>query len=262
MDLFSFDAGQLMSFILTFMRISLIVFLLPFFGGQTIPMQVKGALTIVLTLAVWPGNAISPEYFPAHPAELIVLMLGELLLGLMMGLMVEFVFVGAQLGGQIIGFQMGFSMISMADPSSGDQLIVTSFLIQTVALTLFLVMDGHLFLLSGLMNSFKLVPPGSLFIGGRLASDMLTLSAEMFVIALKIAGPVVVCLFMVDLALALMARAAPQMNLLMIGFPIKIAVGLVLMGILFTLLSMYLEDFLRTIGPMFNNLMRMSTGAG
>lgn len=260
MDIFAFDSVNFLSFVLTFMRVSLIVFLMPFFGGGTIPTQAKAAVCLVLTIAVWPEHSISGAYFPAHPINLAILMLGEVILGVGLSLMLHFIFAGVQLGGQIIGFQMGFSMLSIGDPSSNEQLIITSFLAQTVTMALFLSMDGHILLLHSLMSSFTLVPPGSLLIDAHSLQDMISLSAGMFVLALKVAGPIMACLFMVELALALMARTAPQMNLLVLGFPLKIGVGFMFLGIMFSLMGIFVDDFVRGIGPMFDNFMRSVNG--
>lgn len=260
MDIFAFDPSTFLSFVLTFMRVSIVLFLLPFFGGETIPPQVKAAVCIVLTIAIWPKLAAIPGgAFPAHPWSIALLMLGEILLGLGMGLMVHFVFAGIQLGGQIIGFQMGFSMLSIGDPLSNQQIVVTSFLANMVAMAVFLSMNGHLYLLSALMGSFRLVEPGQLLITHQSMQDMVSLSSGMFVLAVKIAGPVIACLFLVELALALMARTAPQMNLLVLGFPIKIGVGFMFFSIMFSLIALYFDRFVRDLGPMFNNFMRSVT---
>lgn len=260
MDIFAFEPAAFLSFVLTFMRVSLVLFLLPFFGGESTPAQVKAAVCIVLTIAIWPGVAAVPGgAFPAHPWSIGVMLLGELVLGLSLGLMVQFIFAGIQLGGQIIGFQMGFSMASIADPMSNQQIVVTSFLANMVAMAIFLTLNGHLYLLSALMGSFKLVQPGTLLLTPQSLMDMGALSANMFVLALKVAGPIMACLFMVELALALMARTAPQMNLLVLGFPIKIAVGFLFMGIMFSLIGLYLDETVNGLGPMFNNFMRSVT---
>lgn len=256
MDVFGFNSVSFLSFLLTFVRVSLIVFLLPFFGGESIPATVKAAVCIVLTMAIWPKVAASANLFPTHPFSIFLLVVSEALLGMFMGLMVHFVFAGIQLAGQIIGNQMGFSMISLADPSTGQQLVITSFLAQTIAMVIFLTLDGHIYILHALFSSFKLMPPGQLAVSSPAVSDMIQLSGGMFVLAIKVAGPIVACLFMVELALALMARVAPQMNLLMIGFPIKIGVGFFFMSIMFSLISMRIFDLVRDIGPMFDNFMR------
>ena len=126
-----------------------------------------------------------------------------------------------------------------------------------VALLAFLTLDGHLHLLRALADSFVLIPPGGFVMKGQLVQTVLELSGGMFVLALKIAAPVMAAIFMVELALALMGRAAPQMNLMTMGFPIKIAVGFFFIGLLFSVLALRMEDTVIELGPMFDNLMRM-----
>ncbi len=258
MDIFGFSAADFTSFLLTLIRVSLVVFLLPFYGGENIPPTVKGALCIVLTMALWPHLSFPGGLFPAAPPAIIILVLREALLGLMLGLCVHFIFAGIQTGGQLLGFQMGFTMVTLADPTSGAQISVTSHLLYTVSLMVFLVLDGHLHLLRALADSFALIPPGGLAVSRTATGDMIELSAGMFSLAVKIAAPVLVALFMVELALALMGRAAPQMNLLTMGFPIKIAVGFFFIGTLFTIMAQHMEDLIIGLGPMFHNLMRMA----
>lgn len=258
MDIFAFNVTTFASFILTLIRVSLVVFLLPFYGGDTIPVPVKGALCLVLTMALWPHLSFPGELMPAHPLGLALVVLGELILGLMLALCVHFIFAGIQTGGQIMGFQMGFTMVTLADPLSGAQVSITSHLLYMVSLLVFLFLDGHLHLLRALAESFALIPPGGLRIGGPLTGDMLTLSAGMFSLAVQIAAPVIAALFMVELALALMGRAAPQMNLLTLGFPAKIAVGFFFIGLLFTVLALRMEDEVIGLGPMFKHVMQLA----
>jgi flagellar biosynthetic protein FliR len=151
---------------------------------------------------------------------------------------------------------MGLSMLSLADPSTGTQLTATSFLIQSVAMAIFLSMDGHLYVLSALIGSFNLVAPGQFLLTPLGLTDLIHLSAQMFTLAVKIAGPVIGCLFLVELGLALMAKVAPQMNLLTLGFPIKIGLGLMLLSITFSLVSLFFDDFIKGSGNMFDNVMR------
>ncbi|MDR2075841.1 MAG: flagellar biosynthetic protein FliR [Desulfovibrio sp.] len=256
MDLFSFSPLVLFSFLLTLMRVSLVVFLLPFYGGDTLPAMVKVFICLVLTMALWPHLSFPGEILPAHPGGIALILLGELILGLMLGLCVAFIFAGIQTGGEIMGFQMGFTMVTLADPFSGAQVSISSHLLYMVALMIFLTLDGHLVLLRGLADSFALVPPGGLRVGGNLTGSVLELSAAMFSVAVQIAGPILAALFLVELALALMGRAAPQMNLLTLGFPLKIAVGFFFIGMIFSLVALRMEDTILEMGPLFNNLMR------
>ncbi|MDR0828343.1 MAG: flagellar biosynthetic protein FliR [Desulfovibrio sp.] len=254
MDIFAFDVAALSSFLLTLMRVSLVLFLLPFYGGEYIPPQVKAAVCLVLTMALWPHVSFPGELFPAHPAGILVMIMLEALLGLILGLSVNFIFAAIQTGGEIMGFQMGFTMVTLADPASGAQVSIASHLLFMVALIIFLAMDGHLHLLRALADSFAYIPPGGLTLD-RLTDDFLVLSGTMFSLAVKIAAPVIASLFTVELALALMGRAAPQMNLLTLGFPAKIAVGFFFIGILFGIMSMRMEELILGLGPMFDRIM-------
>lgn len=256
--IFTLNVPAITSFLLTLMRISLVVFLLPFYGGESIPATIKGAVCIVLALAVWPHLSFAGSYFPAHPFGIALLMLGELLVGLMLGLYVYFIFAGVQTAGQLMGFQMGFSMMQIADPMSGQQMPGLANFLYMVAIVIFLTLDGHLYLLQALAGSFAIMPPGGFVARPELLSEIITLSAHMFILAVKVAGPILAALFLIELALALMARAAPQMNLLIIGMPIKIAVGFFFMFIVFTLLARTIEDSIHDLGPLFRNLLRMS----
>ncbi len=257
MDVFGFNALELMGFLLTLIRVSLLVFMLPFYGGDYAPIQVKAALCLVLTLCLWPEIGFSGEAFPAHPANIALMIFGELLLGIFFGLILNIIFAGIQFGGEVIGFQMGFTMITMADPAgSGGQVVITSYLMYMVSLMIFLALDGHLHLLYALTESFGMVPPGRLIVDPRLTSDLLAFSGSLFAMAFKIAGPIIAMLFLVELGLALMAKVAPQLNLLMIGMPLKIGLGFFFMGIVFTLMSLYMEDIIIGLRPLFRNLLR------
>lgn len=258
MDIFAFSQLTFFSFILTLMRVSLIVFLFPFYGGESIPAMVKAFVCLILTFAIWPNLSFPGIMLPTHPFSLMLILLSELILGLMLALCIQFIFAGIQLGGEIMGFQMGFTMVTLADPLSGAQVSITSHFLHMVALLVFLVLDGHLVLLRGLADSFYLIPPGGIKVTGELTSDVLQLSGDMFSVAVKIASPVIAALFMVELTLALMGKAAPQMNLLTLGFPLKIAVGFFFMGMLFTVIAAEMSETIIDIGPMFDRLMRMA----
>jgi len=254
MDIFSLDPQVTLTFLFALMRISILLFLLPFFGGQTLPNTAKAALCLVLTLALWPKLPLVGAEMPAHPFALVVMFLGELLLGLTLGLVTRFVFAAIQTGGQLIGFQMGFAMVNVVDPDSGVSEAVTAHFLYMVSLLTFLAFNGHLFLLSGLMKSFELLPPGVVTISPALATEVFSLSGQIFVLAIQIGAPVITAILLMDLALALVSRAAPQMNVLIIGFPLKIGVGFLFLGIIFQILSQHMEGFVSHIPLLFSQL--------
>jgi flagellar biosynthetic protein FliR len=255
MDIFGFNPSDMLSFFLTLFRISIVLFLLPFFGGSSIPRPVKGALVLVLALAVWPQLSFPGSMFPASGLAIALMFLGEIILGLILGLIVNCLFAAIQLGGQIIGFQMGFSMVNVVDPITGTSNAVTAHFLYMCSMLTFLVLNGHLQLINAIGMSFQYIPPGELLITSGLKTHIIEFSSIMFTLAIKIAAPVMAALFLIDLALALISRAAPQMHVLVLGFPIKITVGFFFLGFLFSIMSLYIADFLHQLTPIYRGIL-------
>lgn len=260
MELMSIEASQFYGFFLTIMRVSIVVFMLPFFGAGPIPAPVKGAFCLVLSLAIYPRLSFPGSMLPLSALGLILMLAGEMVLGLVLDIIIRFLFAAIMTGGHIVGFSMGFAMMNVLDPMTGTQESVTAQLLYQCTILMFLSMNGHLFLLTGLAQSFQLVPPGGLFITPSLADSMLAFSGQIFAIALKIAAPVMASLFLVDLALALVSRAAPQMNVIQVGFPLKIGVGFLFMTLTLTALSHFVGDYISDLGPMYQAVMNRPSG--
>ena len=256
MDIFNYDPNAVLSLLLTIMRVSIVMFMLPVFSTNNIPALVKGAVTLVFTLAVWPHLSLSGSLMPQHPFDLLVMGLGEVFMGLVLGMAVNFLFMGIQSGGELLGFQMGFTMINFADPITGNQTGATAFFLWMVSLLTFLTLDGHLYMIKGFASSFAIVPPGALFIGENLLWTVLDLSSQVFVIALQISAPVMVALFLVEVALGLVARTSPQVHIMEFGFPIKIGVGFFFVGLLLVIMANRIEEFIAGMDGLFVNLLR------
>ncbi|MFW5836890.1 MAG: flagellar biosynthetic protein FliR, partial [Desulfovibrionaceae bacterium] len=114
--------------------------------------------------------------------------------------------------------------------------------------------------IAGIGDSFKLVPPGSLFLTPEVGRQVLTFAAQIFTMAIRIAAPVVAAIFMVDLALGLISKVSPQIHVLMLGFPIKITVGLFFLGLVFILVAEYVGDFVAGMDPLLRNLLKALGG--
>ncbi|MEZ7196452.1 flagellar biosynthetic protein FliR [Pseudodesulfovibrio karagichevae] len=258
MEIFGFNPSDMLSYFLTLFRISVVLFLLPFFGGQSIPRIVKGALVLVLSMALWPQLSFPASLMPTG-WNIVIMFIGELLLGLILGMLVNFLFAAVQLGGQIIGFQMGFAMVNVVDPITGTSNAVSAHFLYMCTMLTFLVLNGHLYLLKAVGMTFQYIPPGTLLLQPELANDIFHFSNLMFTLAIKIAAPVMAALFLVDLSLALISRAAPQMHVLILGFPIKITVGFFFLGFIFSIMALYVGDFLSGLNNMYENVMKFGT---
>ena len=258
MEIFGFNPSDMLSFFLTLFRFSVVLFLLPFFGGATIPNPVKAALVLILSLALWPQLSFPATMMPTG-WNIVIMFLGELILGLILGMLVNFLFAAVQLGGQIIGFQMGFAMVNVVDPITGTSNAVSAHFLYMCTMLTFLVLNGHLYLLKAVGMSFDYIPPGTLLLQPELADDIFHFSNMMFTLAIRIAAPVMAALFLVDLALALISRAAPQIHVLVLGFPIKITVGFFFLAFIFSIMAQYVGDYLSGLNSMYENVMRFGT---
>lgn len=256
MNLFNFNPSDLMSFYLTFFRVSIVMFMLPVFGSKSIPNPVKAALTLVVTLAIWPQLSFDGALMPASPYMIVLMILGELVLGLVLSIIIMVIFAAIQTGGNFIGVQMGFSMVNVLDPVTGVSEAVTAHFLYMCALLVFLTLNGHLYMISGIAETFRYIPPGELFISPTLYSQVMTISQKLFILAVKVASPIIASIFVVDLSLALIAKMAPQMNILMLGFPLKILVGFFFLSMVFTVLGLYMSDFVAGLPEYMLNIIK------
>lgn len=237
-------------FWLIFARIGGMVLTVPILGSRNIPSPVKIGLSLFLTGLILP--LIQSSRVPGASLEWISysLVLGkQLLLGVVIGYSIRLLFTGIEMAGQIIGFQMGFGFAMVIDPQSQAQISLISQFKNILAVLIFLSLNAHHEFLRGLVDSFSAVPlidfspHPSLFL--KIASSV----GNIFVISLKIGAPVIVVLFIAQVAIGIVARIVPQMNIFMVSLPLKIGIGLVMIGL-------SLPYFLYFSRGLFGNLYR------
>jgi flagellar biosynthetic protein FliR len=225
------DPAQFISFALILMRVSIILFLMPIFGSNIIPTQVKLALALVLSLVLLPVVKVNIAAFPSSFIGFVPLILGELFMGLTLGLMARAVLESVQLAGQYIGYQMGFAIANVVDPQSGTQSSVISQTAYLMAMLIFLGLNGHHFIISALVDSFRLAPAGSPLFKPIVYDTVVQSLANLFIIAVKIGAPCLAVLFCAKVAMGIVAKAVPQLNVLFVGMPLYIVIGLYIFGI-------------------------------
>lgn len=259
MDIFDFDPAYFLGFSLTFLRMSIVLFMLPIYSVEGLPTQWKAAFCLVITLAIYPNVSLAPESMPAHPFEIALVVLGEAVLGLILALAVQIFFAGIQAGGELIAMQMGFSMLQFADPTTNSQTGIIAHMLFIVSSLLFLTFDGHIYLLRAFVETYDYIPAGGLFISQTIFDQIFVLAAMLFSLALKIIAPVLAAIFLTELALAFMVRMAPQMHIMELGFPLKILVGFFFLGSIFQLLSLDIQNYIGSLDDLFLNLINALT---
>jgi len=232
-------------FALIFSRYLGIFFLTPIFSSQVIFFQAKILVALSLTVITVPVviNSFQPIY-PTNNLLVLVKIMSELSVGLFMGLAVFLVFSAVQLGGQIIDMRMGFRIANVVDPFSGINSPVIGQYKNILLTLIFLAVDGHLYLIKHLNNSFKIIPPGGVNFNSQIWIYFFRRSADMFLLALKVAMPIAGAIFLLDVILAFLARSVPQMNLFIVGLPIKILAGLLLLFVLIPVLNNFYSEII------------------
>jgi flagellar biosynthetic protein FliR len=247
---------QMQGFFWILMRISILIFMMPLFGARGVPFLWKAGLSMVLTFVLLPVVP-PPGTLPQTMSRMALGLAGEVLLGLILAFPVRIIFASAQLAGQIMSFQMGFAMARTIDPNTGIQSTALSQFLYLFTVLVFFATDGHHLLIRGITASFHLVPPNQFSPHSALPQVLVKISSDMFIIGLKIAAPIVIALFLSNLGLGIVARTVPQVNILMIGFPINIGIGMILFGLIFKNLSPFLIERNHDIVDHMLRLLRM-----
>lgn len=225
------DLSHLAAFMLVIARLTAFMVSCPVFSMREIPAPVKAGLGFVLALALYPTAL---QHAPAPPLDhtlaFILAVAQETAVGLGLGILTSFVFTGMRVAGQFLGIQMGFAISEMIDPSSSRNAIISE-LLWILGLVFFVSMNGHYILVGALARSFELVPLGAAVAQMKTALFVAQCFAGMFLIALKIAAPLMGVLLVTDITLGLLVRMVPQINVFMLGFPFKILTGILTLAV-------------------------------
>lgn len=240
----SVDISQLYAwmnaFLWPFFRILALLGMAPVLGESSIPARAKIGLAAVLTIAVSPTLPPMPE-LPTGSYAALWLAIQQILIGLALGLTMRVVFAAVQTAGEFIGLQMGLSFASFFDPATGANTAVLARLMNILATLLFLVMNGHLFMLGGLIRTFDVLPvqPGALDINGW--GVLFAWSTQIIASGLLLALPLIIMLLTINLAMGILNRTAQQLSVFAVGFPISLLTGLLLLSVVLPQTSGFLS---------------------
>ena len=240
-EFLNFGANALQIFLLVLLRASGLFFMAPVFSDRAIPTLVKAGFIILLS-GIIVSVLKAPELPPVDSAWVLAgLAAKELLVGLIIGMVFRLLFMGVKTGGAILGYQMGFAMVVMPDINGTDQLSIVARIWFLLAMLIFFTINGHYLVLTALIDSYTVMPPGLAGASSSVGDMIIKYSAYVFIIAIKVAAPVMITLFLVDVALGTVAKTMPTMNVFFVGLPIKIGVGLAVLALSLPLFGYVLE---------------------
>lgn len=247
---------QAQGFFWVFIRIGVLFFMLPFFGARGIPAMWKVGFSLLIALILFPVVP-PPPVFPRTTPEVVMGIASEALLGFVLALGVRMLLAAVELAGQFMGFQMGFNIASAMDPETGGQSTVMSQFLYLFVILIFFSVNGHHMFIRALAASFYKVAPTGFHLKGPMVGGLIKVSSDMFLIAVKIAAPILIALFLSNLCLGIVARTVPQVNVLMIGFPLNICLGMILFALLILNISPFMMNFIRQMGKVLMGMIQM-----
>lgn len=259
-----FPAGLFLNgfdaFLLIFVRMTGLFVVAPIFGRRNIPTYFKIGFSFFMALIV--VNTITLQA-PAYNESIFAyaaLIAKEFIVGLTIGFIAYLVFTAIYVAGEIIDMQIGFGVVNVIDPMSNIQVPISSNLYFIISMLVFLAVNGHHVLIKALYESFNAIPLGSAIFDAGLTDLLLSMFGSIFFIGFKIAAPVVAAILITDVALGTISRMVPQLNVFVIGMPLKIFVGLVVMLVtipmfifvldsLFKIMDGSVLEYIKEIGP-------------
>ncbi len=216
-------------FILMFIRVSALIVSSPIFGRKTLPNILKICLCLVLTYVMFAASASQPQIEYRNFIEFIVLCIKELLFGLVMGFTLTLFFSLVQISGQYIDMQMGFGMVNVLDPHSNLNVPITGELLNIVLLVTFFGANGHLKLIYIINSTFGSIPVGTVSLNPAIGLTALEVFILAFLLSVDVALPLIASGLMGEVALGFITRAVPQINVFVVGIPLKVILGFMML---------------------------------
>lgn len=228
--------------VLIITRISMIFFIVPFFGNVNIPVRIKIALSFFLSLIIMNSvdySAVSYQGMLGYS----ILIAQEAVTGLLIGIGSGFTLYILNFSGHMLDMEIGFSMAMEMDPTTQVQTTISATFLTAVFMLMFIASDMHYFLIDAVVDSYKVIPIGEGIVSPNLYKIFVQYVIDYFVIGFRIILPVFACILVINVILGILARIAPQMNMFVFGMQLKVYAGLSLIFILMNFLP-GITDFL------------------
>ncbi len=232
--------GWLVALLWPFVRILAFFAAAPLWSHSSVPRQAKLGLALLVAIVVAPVLPPMPDV-PVMSWAGLGIMVEQMLIGIAMGLVMQVIFAVVQAAGEFIGLQMGLAFATFFDASSGTNSMILSRILYMIALLLFLALGGHLMILEALVMSFHSLPVGIGAFNPAAFEMLARYGGTIFVAGMSLALPLVGSLLILNLAMGILNRSAPQLTVFNIGFPMTLTIGLVLLMVLMTDLSGFLH---------------------
>ena len=219
---------QIVVFFLIFSRVIAVLLLTPGFSGKEIFSSGKVSLIFWLSLLLIFVVPL-PLNLPGSPILFFFSIIIEFIIGAMIGFVTQILIVGIEFGGSLMDTQAGLSVASLLDPSTGQTTSILSRLLRQISILIFFLINGHHVVLSSIVQSFRAIPITSKLNIFEASRYIVEICIDIFMIALQIAAPILLVVFLIDFGFGLLSRVAPQVNVFQLGFQVKPIITLFVM---------------------------------
>jgi flagellar biosynthetic protein FliR len=239
------------AFMLTFARIGAMVMLLPGLGESNIPVRIKLAIALMLTLIILPLHRQGYRIDLSSMTSLLVLMMHEIFIGILLGATARVTLAALQVAGSVIAQQMGLGFVTSVDPTQGQQGVLIGNFLTILGVTLLFATDSHHLVIAALNDSYKIFSPGETLAGGDVASLATRAFTAAFKIGLQLSAPFLVFGLVFNLGLGVLARLMPQMQVYFVGVPLSILAGFLILGLVIAaMMGTFLDYFISVMREM------------
>lgn len=235
-----FDTGVLVSILLVSIRFGAVFLLTPVFSFIKVPVQFRVMFVVGLASVMMLSGSIEVASEPFTTGSLLSAAIHELFVGALLAFGLFAAFAAFLFGGRILDFQMGFGVASLIDPASGNQAPLIGTVLNMMAVITFFLLDGHHMILRGLMFSLEKLPHNVMLQDINIQA-VVTMFGGVFIYGLAIVAPAILVLLLLDVGMAIAARTMPQMNMFIVGIPLKIFIGLTVLAVSLKYMSPLLE---------------------
>ena len=233
------------TFMLVFARVGAMVMLLPGFGESNIPVRIKLAIALVLTLVILPLHRAAYHIDMQSIAPLLVLMVHEIIIGVVLGATARVTLAALQVAGSVIAQQMGLGFVTAVDPTQGQQGLLIGNFLTLLGITLLFATDSHHLVIAALNDSYAIFSPGDMMPSGDVAALATRAFAAAFRIGLQLSAPFLVFGLVFNIGLGVLARLMPQMQVYFVGVPLSILTGFLIFGmVLAAMMGTFLDYFI------------------
>ncbi len=243
-EVYNFSQTELLLFGMVLLRMSAFVVSWPIFGSELMTNQVKILFALILTMVVFPTLKFSPTQVLSLKGDIMILAVREVFIGLSLGYLARFFFFSFRVAGEMISQAMGLSAAQQFNPALGGQTTSVEQLYVAIASMFYLAVNGHHFLISGLVKTLDVVPVAQMTLNTSQFTGVAHMLQEVVELGLRFSAPVVISILVVNLILGVVGKTVPQLNVLVTSFPINIMIGFGLMIVTFPMLMDHMADFL------------------